>query len=130
MMRGFLPFLRLDLARPVLPCLLAQDAAGGGEDAGPNGSFFLAAGFPSLQLMEQIWAWRDLRGAVVGSLSEEGANGPAACGALGVVQRLAAERDGRSAGWIPFTGVPTAALCKAAWFRILSGLWIILITSA
>ena len=39
-MEGFLPFLRIDLSRPLLPLLLAQDAAGGGDGAGPPGLSF------------------------------------------------------------------------------------------
>ena len=120
LMKGFLPFLRIDLARPRLPLLLAKDAAGGGEGAGDTGSFVLAVGFPSLELIEQVWAWGDVRGAVVGTLSDEGAGGPTASGALGAVQQLASVQQTSTTEWIPFTGVPTAAVCQAPWFRILS----------
>ena len=123
LVRGFLPFLRVGVSRPLLPLFVPQDAAGGGDGAGPAGSFVLAVGLPSLELIEQVWAGRDVRGAVVGTLSDEGVDGPTASGALGVVQRLASANQDSTAEWIPFTGLPTAAVCQAPWFRLLAGLW-------
>ncbi len=80
-MRAYLGFMRHAMDRPLLPALLAQDAAGPGDAAGDTGSFVLAAGFPRGEVVAQAWASRDMKGAVVGSMNDE----PHRSGALGVI---------------------------------------------
>jgi hypothetical protein len=124
LMRACLPFLQLKLALPVLPALLAQDAAGPsdsqtGDGLADNGSFVMAIGFPPLATLSQIWSARDVRGATVGALSES----PLRSGALGIMDRVVAQRTGETPEWIPVSGVSARATAEVPWFHLLSGGW-------
>jgi hypothetical protein len=121
-MRACLPFMSMHLGRPVLPALLAQDAAGGDDfdpEDGLGGSFVMAVGFPSPAALSRIWASRETRGAVVGSLAGE----PRRSGALGAMDRLIGATTGRTPEWIPVSGIGADAVVAVPWYHILSGRW-------
>ena len=56
-MRAFLPFISVQLGRPIIPALFCQDAAGPSDQSlqGPTGSFSLAVGFLSKNDLAQIY---------------------------------------------------------------------------
>jgi hypothetical protein len=119
-----LPYMEARLDLPLLPALLAQDAAGAGDGGGSTGSFVLALGLAALDTVEGIWAAREVRGAVVGNLADGPITGPTRPGALGVIDRIAGPVDGRLARqWIPVTAVPVERTLNIPWFHILSGPW-------
>lgn len=122
LMRTYAAFMRSSLTRRVLPAMLAQDAAGpGDEEGGSCGTFVLAVGFPSLADLATVWSSRDVRGATVGSAVKV----PTRSGALGMLDRSAnaGAATGDPKEWIPVSGFRASVVAAAKWFRVLRGSW-------
>ena len=125
-MRAWLPFLRVNLAAPVLPALLSRDAAGAGDEAGSTGAFVVGLGFSSWADLERVWAGRSVRGAMVGvrdveptSLASLNLSRQNPLDAVRLLYDLQAEDDPEE--WIPLTTVRASVTTQSPWFRCLQG---------